>query len=141
MRNTFKSTFWLLILAATFSSCEKKDVAQDVNTLGIGSYVTLVSNGNLNVDATNLASKVSITVKEYGSKQDKIIMYVTLGNTSLDRSTWRPAVRRSPRPWAAPRLPETSSRFTTSASRRTAGSSTWSTRSRISQDFPPTTWR
>lgn len=89
MRNTFKSTFWLLVLAVTFSSCEKKDVAQDVNTLGIGSYVTLVSNGNLNVDATNLAGKVTITVKEYGSKQDKIIMYVTLGNTSLDRSTWK----------------------------------------------------
>lgn len=90
MRKIFKSTYWLLVLAAVFGSCEKKDVAQDVNTLGIGSYVTLVSSGNLNVDATNLAgSRVSIKVQEYGSKQDKIIMYVTRGNTSLDRSTWK----------------------------------------------------
>ena len=90
MRNMIKSAFWVLGLAVTISSCEKKDVVQDVNTLGIGSYVTLVSSGNLNVDATNLTgSKVSLKVQEYGSKQEKIIMYVTRGNTSLDRTTWK----------------------------------------------------
>lgn len=71
------------------SSCQKGEVVQDVNSLGTGSYVTLTKAGNLNVDATNLAATVSIEVAEYGSPQDKIIMYVTRGNTSLDRSTWK----------------------------------------------------
>ena len=71
------------------SSCQKGEVVQDVNSLGTGSYVTLTKAGNLNVDATNLASTVSIEVAEYGSTQEKIIMYVTKGNTSLNRATWK----------------------------------------------------
>jgi hypothetical protein len=71
------------------NSCQKGDIAQDVNSLGIGSYVTLTAAGNLNVDATNLNTKVSIEVAQYGSEQEKIIMYVSKGNTSLNRSTWK----------------------------------------------------
>jgi hypothetical protein len=41
------------------------------------------------VDATNLAATVSIEVAEYGSTQEKIILYVTKGNTSLNRATWK----------------------------------------------------
>jgi hypothetical protein len=89
MRKLITSTALLLALVFTMNSCQKGDIAQDVNSLGIGSYVTLTAAGNLNVDATNLAGKVSIEVAQYGSEQEKIIMYVSKGNTSLNRSTWK----------------------------------------------------
>lgn len=89
MRKLFTSTALLLALVFTMNSCQKGDIAQDVNSLGIGSYVTLTAAGNLNVDATNLAGKVSIEVAQYGSEQEKIILYVSKGNTSLNRSTWK----------------------------------------------------
>ena len=89
MRKLITSTALLLTLAFTMNSCQKGDIVQDVNSLGIGSYVTLTAAGNLNVDATNLAGKVSIEVAQYGSEQEKIILYVTRGNTSLNRSNWK----------------------------------------------------
>lgn len=82
------SLFFALVLV--MFSCKKYEVLQDVNSLGIGSYVTLQKTVNLNVDATNLGgSKVSIEVAEYGSPQEKIILYVTKGNTSLNRANWK----------------------------------------------------
>lgn len=89
MRKLITSAALLLALAFTMNSCQKGDIAQDVNSLGIGSYVKLTAAGNLNVDATNLSGKVSIEVSQYGSEQEKIIMYVSKGNTSLNRSTWK----------------------------------------------------
>ncbi len=89
MRKLITSTALLLALVFTMNSCQKGDIAQDVNSLGIGSYVTLTAAGNLNVDATNLSGKVSIEVAQYGSEQEKIIMYASKGNTSLNRSTWK----------------------------------------------------
>lgn len=90
MRKLITSTALLLALAFTMNSCQKGDIAQDVNSLGIGSYVTLTAAGNLNVDATNLGgSIVSIEVAQYGSEQEKIIMYASKGNTSLNRNNWK----------------------------------------------------
>ncbi len=89
MRKILSTLTLMLALVVAMSSCQKGEVVQDVNSLGTGSYVTLTKAGNLNVDATNLASTVSIEVAEYGSTQEKIIMYVTKGNTSLNRATWK----------------------------------------------------
>jgi len=89
MRKIISTATLFLALVFTMNSCQKGEVVQDVNSLGTGSYVTLVAAGNLNVDATNLATKVSIEVQEYGSSQDKIVMYVTKGNTSLNRANWK----------------------------------------------------
>lgn len=90
MRKLITSTALLLALAFTMNSCQKGDIAQDVNSLGIGSYVTLTAAGNLNVDATNLGgSIVSIEVAQYGSEQEKIVMYASKGNTSLNRNNWK----------------------------------------------------
>ena len=70
--------------------CKKETVVSDYKALGIGSYVTLVKAGNSRIDYSNLAnSKVSITVKEYGSPIDKIKVYVTQGTADLDRSKWK----------------------------------------------------
>ena len=86
----------LIIFIATFitvlgvDSCKKETVVSDSDSLGIGSYVTLVSAGNARIDYANLAnSKVSITVKEYGSPVDKIKVYVTKGTADLDRASWK----------------------------------------------------
>lgn len=89
MRKILSTATLFLALVFTLNSCQKGEVIQDVNSLGTGSYVTLTAAGNLNVDATNLATKVSIEVAQYGSDQDKIIIYVTKGNTSLNRATWK----------------------------------------------------
>ena len=71
-------------------SCKKGDVVSDVNSLGKGAYITLVKSNNTIIDYSNLStSKVSITVKEYGSPVDKIKVFVTKGTTSLDRSKWK----------------------------------------------------
>ena len=82
MRKILSTLTLMLALVVAMSSCQKGEVVQDVNSLGTGSYVTLTKAGNLNVDATNLAATVSIEVAEYGSPQEKIIMYVTKGNTN-----------------------------------------------------------
>ena len=78
------------IVLSTIASCKKGDVVSDYQSLGTGSYVTLVKNNNTIIDYANLASsKVSITVKEYGSPADKIKIYVSKGSKTLDRSKWK----------------------------------------------------
>jgi len=77
MKKVISSVFYTAMVAIAMSSCQKGEVVQDVNSLGIGSYVTLVTAGNNIIDATNLAgSKVSASVKEYGSAQEKLVLYV-----------------------------------------------------------------
>lgn len=85
----FKSILTLALLVTLFSACNKQEVVQDVNTLGIGSYVKLVKSNNLIIDATNASSAVSIDVKEYGSAQEKVVLYVSKGARTLDRTKWR----------------------------------------------------
>lgn len=82
---------YIFVFVAVLSiGCKKETVVSDYKALGIGSYVTLVSAGNARIDYANLAnSKVSITVKEYGSPIDKIKVYVTQGTADLDRSKWK----------------------------------------------------
>jgi hypothetical protein len=90
MKKVISSVFYTALVAIAMSSCQKGEVVQDVNSLGIGSYVTLVSAGNNIIDATNLAgSKVSASVKEYGSPQDKLIVYVARAPQTNDRTKWK----------------------------------------------------
>lgn len=78
------------IAVTAIGSCKKGDIVSDYKSLGIGSYVTLVKSNNTIIDYANLStSKISITVKEYGSPVDKIKVYVTKGNATLDRSKWK----------------------------------------------------
>lgn len=85
----FKSILTLVLLMTIFSACSKQEVVQDVNTLGVGSYVKLVKSNNLIIDATNASSAVSIDVQEYGSSQEKLVLYVSKGARTLDRTKWR----------------------------------------------------
>jgi uncharacterized protein (UPF0218 family) len=90
MKNKILSFFYVALVAITIGSCSKGDVIQDVNSLSIGSYVTLVTAGNNIIDATNLSgSKVSASVKEYGSQQDKLIVYVTKAPLTTNKTLWK----------------------------------------------------
>jgi len=90
MKKVISSVFYTAMVAIAMSSCQKGEVVQDVNSLGIGSYVTLVTAGNNILDATNLAgSKVSVSVKEYGSAQEKLVLYVAKAPQTNDRTTGR----------------------------------------------------
>ena len=71
-------------------SCKKKEVVSDNKNLGIGSYLTLVKVTNLKINYADLNNtSVSITVKEYGSPVEKVKIYVTKGQTNLDKTTWK----------------------------------------------------
>lgn len=90
MKKIISSFFYTALVAIAMSSCQKGEVVQDVNSLSIGSYVTLVTAGNNIIDATNLAgSKASASVKEYGSPQEKLIVYVTKAPQTSDRTKWK----------------------------------------------------
>ena len=87
-----KISLYILAIVAVFviNSCKKGEVVSDPSSLGTGSYITLVKSNNTIIDFSNLAtSKVSITVKEFGSPVDKIKVFVTKGTTSLDRAKWK----------------------------------------------------
>jgi hypothetical protein len=84
------SYFLSIVAVIAIGSCKKGEVISDVNSLGKGSYITLVKTNNVIIDYSNLStSKVSITVKEFGSPIDKIKVYVTKGATSLNRANWK----------------------------------------------------
>jgi hypothetical protein len=90
MRKILSISFAVIALSVFLYSCQKDEVIQDVASLGKGSYVTLVKNNNLILDATKLTtSTVSIDVKEYGEAQDKLIVYVSKGNANTDRTVWK----------------------------------------------------
>jgi hypothetical protein len=79
----------LLAIIAYGSSCKTEDIVQDVNTLGVGSYVKLVEKNAGIIDATNLAgSSATIKVTEYGKEQEKVVVYVSKGTRTTDRSKW-----------------------------------------------------
>jgi hypothetical protein len=84
------ATINLLAIIAYGTSCQTEDIPQDVNTLGVGSYVKLVEKNGGIIDATNPAgSTATIKVSEYGTEQEKIVVYVSKGTRTTDRSRWR----------------------------------------------------
>lgn len=76
--------------AVLLPACKKGEVIQDPNSLGRGSYVTLVKTTNTLLDVGNLAnSTVSIDVKEFGQEQEKLTIYVSVGTATRDKSKWK----------------------------------------------------
>ena len=81
----------LIFLILGIYSCKKTGEANpltDVNNLGIGSYLTLASEGNLNFNFNTPASKVEIKVGKYGEDVEKVILYVVEGANS-DPASWK----------------------------------------------------
>jgi hypothetical protein len=84
------ATINLLAIIAVGVSCATEDIPQDVNTLGVGSYVKLIEKNGGIIDATNPAgSRATIRVSEYGKDQEKIVVYVSKGTRTADRSKWK----------------------------------------------------
>ena len=71
-------------------SCKKGDINGAFESQTTGSYVTKVAIGNDKINYANLAaSKVDVTVHEYGNPVDKIKIFVSKGNASTDKTTWK----------------------------------------------------
>ena len=84
------ASFGLLAIVAYGTSCKTEDIVQDVATLGVASYVKLVSFDGGIIDATNPAgTSANIKVSEYGKEQEKIVVYVSKGTRTTDRSKWK----------------------------------------------------
>ncbi len=73
-----------------FASCKKGKINGDYKELGVGSYLTKVAIGNIIIDYSNLStSKVDVTVREYGTPVDKVVVYVTKGAPTTDKASWK----------------------------------------------------
>jgi hypothetical protein len=90
MKRIISSISLLAVFIFLFSSCEKKDILQDVNNLGRGSYVKLIEKNSGIIDFNNLGgTKATAKVSEYGEPQAKLIVYVSKGNRTTDRTQWK----------------------------------------------------
>lgn len=84
-----------LILATTalmvFQSCKKKEaVLGSFESLIIGSYLTLEKSNKVVLDYSQInTERVSISVKEYGSAVEKVVLYVTAGGATLVKANWK----------------------------------------------------
>jgi hypothetical protein len=83
--------FLSFVLAILASSCKKtgeQNPLADIKNLSVGSYPTLVSNGNLNFNYNVPTSKVDIKIDKYGEDIDKIDLFVVEGANS-DPAKWK----------------------------------------------------
>ena len=84
--------FTLLVI----TGCKKKEVISDFKSLDTGSYLTLVRNVATTFNFNNIASSsVGIVVAPKGSDIERIKVFVSPGNKSVDKSTWK-AVKEIP---------------------------------------------
>jgi hypothetical protein len=81
-------SFALLILASSCKKTGEQNPLADIKNLGVGSYPTLVSNGNLNFNYNVPTSKVDIKIDKYGEDIDKIDLFVVEGANS-DPAKWK----------------------------------------------------
>ena len=86
-------TYLIAIIALIFTglsanSCKKDNINGDSKKLIEGSYITLDSTINTNLDFSNSAATVSISVSEYGSPVASINIYLATGSDRTDTSGW-----------------------------------------------------
>ncbi len=91
--NMKKIKFLILATAAfmVFQSCKKKEaVLGSFESLGVGSYLTLEKSNKVILDYSKISTEsVSISVKEFGSAVDKVVLYVTAGGATLNKTNWK----------------------------------------------------
>ena len=81
-------SFALVILVPACKKTGEQNPLADISNLSVGSYPTLVSNGNLNFNYNVPTSKVDIKIDKYGEDIDKIDLFVVEGANS-DPSKWK----------------------------------------------------
>lgn len=81
--------FGLIVLSSCKKSGEQNPLS-DIANLGVGSYITLTSTGNVNLSFNTPSSKVSIKVtqKEGSGEVDKIVLYVVQGSNG-NPTAWK----------------------------------------------------
>ncbi|MBY0477821.1 MAG: hypothetical protein K2Q24_09265 [Chitinophagaceae bacterium] len=89
-----KKIKFLMLATVAFTlilqSCQKKEVLGNFDSLGVGSYLTLEKANKVTLDYSQINNEsVSITVKEFGSNVDKVIVYVTAGAATLNKANWK----------------------------------------------------
>ena len=88
-----------IIIAATLLflfGCKKGDINGAFESQSTGSYLTKVAIGNGIIDYANLgASKVDVTVREYGNPVAKVKIFVSKGAATTDQTSWK-AVKEVP---------------------------------------------
>jgi len=80
-------SFFVLLFATSCKKADNTNVLSDVKNLGVGSYLTLVKNVNLNFEYNNPASAVSVKVNKNGGDISKVIIFVVDGASS-NTSSW-----------------------------------------------------
>ena len=80
----------LSVLFALFliNSCRKSNINGDAKYLILGSYITLDSIINENLDFSNQSATVSIMVGSKGSPVASVNVYLATGSNALDTTTW-----------------------------------------------------
>ncbi len=81
-------SFAFVILASSCKKTGEQNPLADIKNLAVGSYPTLVSNGNLNFNYNVPTSKVDIKIDKYGEDIDKIDLFVVEGANS-DPAKWK----------------------------------------------------
>jgi hypothetical protein len=81
-------SFAIVILASSCKKSGEQNPLADITNLAVGSYPTLVSNGNLNFNFNVPTSKVDIKIDKYGEDIEKIDLFVVEGANS-DPAKWK----------------------------------------------------
>jgi len=86
-----QSLIIVLAVLAGLQSCEKKEaVLGDFESLGVGSYLRLDSTQKTILDYSKIATEqVTISVSQYGADIDKVVVYVTAGPATLNKTLWK----------------------------------------------------
>jgi len=87
------SFIFLIAVLAGLQSCQKREVVLgDFESLGVGSYLQLVSTQKIILDYSKINTEtVGITVQQYGSDIDSVTVYVTAGSATLNKALWKKA--------------------------------------------------
>lgn len=77
-----------ILLALLVTSCRKDDINGSSKNLILGSYITLDSLINKNLDYTSATATVAIKVGEYGSPVKGVDVYLAKGDDAEDSTGW-----------------------------------------------------
>lgn len=89
MKKFIITSMGLALFFVLIHSCKKDNITGDKSNLILGSYITLDSTINQNLDFSNGAATVSIKVHSKGSPVATVNIYVATGSNSEDTSGWK----------------------------------------------------
>jgi hypothetical protein len=88
MKKIIISTFCIGLLYLVIHSCKKPPISGEFSSLVMGSYITLDSTINENLNFAVPTATVSIQIGSQGSPVASVNIYLATGANSLDTTTW-----------------------------------------------------